>query len=381
MEPRQVALSSDASQVSLSSNAFTAVEGEVLIETAATSFLSSSSQARGLARDSVGCREQIYKSTPQMNTRCCRGQTSVRLVGRGGQGSRPPLPSNAGSIPPVPIRGVAGLEIRLSKRSVSTRIVGRGGIGSRPRELSAPAHMGLHPQSFPPATSLKKAAPQALYRPSGRGGVGSKPPAPKSLSHANEREKSFKILWKRERKKTGNASTYGAPSLTRTNTTSTMASLGAVEFLSTRGAQRLYQSTAVQDPDPVPKHVDSATRPTRRLPKFLRTLGAEGLSPGRGGISRFAETCSAGPIPDASGADKTLSQLASHEPMSSPHSTTHTAGPSEADDTKFESLSYDESADEHSELHIVMFRARLKAQSRQSRAAAFQSRAGPWTGL
>jgi hypothetical protein len=171
----------------------------------------------------------------------------VRLVGRGGQGSRPRLLDSGDSHPAAPTmhRGHT-LELLPVSGGDSTRIVGRGGIGSRPRELPALMCSRLPPLT-PPATTLNPSMTQPVfYRPGGRGGAGSKSRAAKSSSEAPETVRSSKFPWKGKGKATGNASTYGAPSLTHTDTMDTT-SASLVDFLPAHRARQAYQSTMAQD--------------------------------------------------------------------------------------------------------------------------------------
>ncbi|KAJ7686972.1 hypothetical protein B0H14DRAFT_3056452 [Mycena olivaceomarginata] len=150
----------------------------------------------------------------------------VRLVGRGGQGSRPRLLDSGDSHPAAPT-------------------MHRGGIGSRPRELPALTRSRLPPLT-PPATTLNPSMTQPVLPPGGRGGAGSKSRAAKSSSEAPETVRSSKFPWKGKGKATGNASTYGAPSLTRTDTMDTT-SASLVDFLPAHRARQAYQSTMAQD--------------------------------------------------------------------------------------------------------------------------------------
>ncbi|KAF7349830.1 hypothetical protein MVEN_01283500 [Mycena venus] len=222
-------------------------------------------------------------------------KSPVRLVGRGGQGSRPRVVSARDSAPAAPgINRSPPVEIGALSRGDSTRIVGRGGMGSRPRDLPAPARVTLAPRPPPTPTPTptplnQPAAAPMLYRPGGRGGAGSKPRMPKPPSEARETGKSSKFPWKGKGKEARNASTYGMPSLSRTDTVDSTES-GAIHFLPARRTERTYQTTVGQDPIPeaeIPSRgghsssssIDASVRRTPRLHKFLWTLGAEVMSP------------------------------------------------------------------------------------------------------
>ncbi|KAJ7761654.1 hypothetical protein B0H14DRAFT_2973075 [Mycena olivaceomarginata] len=156
----------------------------------------------------------------------------VRLVGRGGQGSRPRLLDSGDSHPAAP---TMHRDHTLELLPVSGG--GQHAHRSRPRELPALTRSRLPPLT-PPATTLNPSMTQPVfYRPGGRGGAGSKSRAAKSSSEAPETGKG---------KATGNASTYGAPSLTRTDTMDTT-SASLVDFLPAHRARQTYQSTMAQD--------------------------------------------------------------------------------------------------------------------------------------
>ncbi|KAJ6566664.1 hypothetical protein B0H19DRAFT_1232744 [Mycena capillaripes] len=342
--------------------ASTSTAAGMSIDTSATSFISSSNDAddiHGSSEANAGAAgpstapQQIKvpqsSKAPLHNLRASRSQTPmipvdtkgpVRVVGRGGQGSRPRVISEAvpALVAPQVHRPVA-LEINPISRSDSTRMVGRGGIGSRPRDLPAPARVVL-PSHSPTSTSFKQPAQQPmLYRPGGRGGAGSKPRAPKPPSSQPENKgkgKSAIFPWKGKGKDTGNVSTYGMPSLARTDTLDTMGS-GAIQFLpaQVRGGQRVYQSTATQDPilETPPTSgssaiVDSVARRTPRLQKLLRTLGAEVASPQpapevkamkalrRGSISGFSFGSSISDAADFSSTAKALRRRSIETPQS-----------------------------------------------------------------
>jgi hypothetical protein len=204
----------------------------------------------------------------------------VRVVGRGGQGSRPRLvgPEGTALTTPQPLRSPT-YEMGAPARLDNTRIVGRGGMGSRPRDLPAPA-----PVVVPLPKQTQAPAQVVVYRPGGRGGAGSKPRAPKPPSEVRDKGKgkSPPFAWKGKGKETGNASTYGAPSLTRTDTLDSMGNGSVIQFLPVRGPQRIYQSTVGQDPIPeVPfeggsgASVDIGARRTGRLHKLLRPRRTE----------------------------------------------------------------------------------------------------------
>ncbi|KAJ7816170.1 hypothetical protein B0H13DRAFT_2683541 [Mycena leptocephala] len=187
----------------------------------------------------------------------------VRVVGRGGQGSRPRLvgPEGTALTTPQPLRSPT-YEMGAPARLDNTRIVGRGGMGSRPRDLPAPAPVvvPLPKQTQAPAQWWCIAL---VVRDKGKG-------------------KSPPFAWKGKGKETGNASTYGAPSLTRTDTLDSMGNGSVIQFLPVRGPQRIYQSTVGQDPIPeVPfeggsgASVDIGARRTGRLHKLLRPRRTE----------------------------------------------------------------------------------------------------------
>ncbi|KAJ7458251.1 hypothetical protein FB451DRAFT_585886 [Mycena latifolia] len=218
----------------------------------------------------------------------------LRLVGRGGQGSRPRnLLVQTDGTPSVPRPHQSpSAEPSAPQRTDSTRIVGRGGIGSRPRGLLTPAPPEpIEPPSLPPSPiqSTKPAEQPILYRPGGRGGAGSRPRKAVPASEASAPSKSLKLPWKSKGKKTpvGSASTYGAPSLTRTDTVGTTTS--SIYFTPPRSlgrSQTLYPPLPDANARPeTPRSAHSSAssaetvdprqfRPAR-LHKLARTLGVE----------------------------------------------------------------------------------------------------------
>ncbi|KAK7050709.1 hypothetical protein R3P38DRAFT_3345177 [Favolaschia claudopus] len=268
------------------------------------------------------------RSTPNVSTTSSEGGT-IRLVGRGGRGSRARLPSTDGfnlHPPSVPAQILTPQSGSLS-RSESLRIVGRGGMGSRRRDLPLPLPII---RTTPPAAASPPSSPisptsamNMLYRPIGRGGAGSKSriqitqlekshhQSPDSRLHdgggGGAAGISSSAVWlfrnrkgKGKEKETHDASTYGMPTLTRTDTIDTMASgFQTLKFLPVQGAGRAYQITATQDNIPESAEfelqgssssefvVDSTGNPpsphSPRRGKLLRTLGADGALVGGGG--------------------------------------------------------------------------------------------------
>ncbi|KAJ6552590.1 hypothetical protein DFH09DRAFT_1167082, partial [Mycena vulgaris] len=204
---------------------------------------------------------------------------TLRLVGRGGQGSRPRnLGTVDGVLSAARINHDPSDDPRAPQRSDSTRIVGRGGIGSRPRGLVTPAPppepSGI--PSRPPLIQAKSAEQPVLYRPGGRGGAGSRPRKAIPASEANETSKPRLFSWKGKGKQIGNASTYGAPTLTRTDTVNTTAS--SIQFVAARspGTSRSQYPPIVCEASPSELTTGLVRqRAPSRLNKLARTLGVE----------------------------------------------------------------------------------------------------------
>ncbi|KAJ6538389.1 hypothetical protein B0H10DRAFT_2140955 [Mycena sp. CBHHK59/15] len=154
------------------------------------------------------------------------------------------------------------------------RVVGRGGQGSRPRALpvtpppvvqrALPPQTPLHPVPLPiPQVSQSP----VVYRPGGRGGAGSRPRKVKQPSEVKEKERKFP--WKGK----GKAKEDLSSALTRTDTIGTTAS--SIEFspVLARAHQR-----PVNDPfSEIP--ANKLLPPAPPLPassnKLARTLGAD----------------------------------------------------------------------------------------------------------
>ncbi|KAJ7620351.1 hypothetical protein FB45DRAFT_150035 [Roridomyces roridus] len=131
---------------------------------------------------------------------------SVRVVGRGGVGSRlRTLPStdSASTSTSLPVTSHA------RRVPEGTRIMGRGGAGARPRQLESTTSFEdpRHPVPSPPAivSTPTPAAPnpnqpplhsKVVYRPTGRGGAGSRQPEVKTPSDPSKPRKGVKSLWK-----------------------------------------------------------------------------------------------------------------------------------------------------------------------------------------
>ncbi|KAJ7806277.1 hypothetical protein B0H14DRAFT_2876145 [Mycena olivaceomarginata] len=143
--------------------------------------------------------------------------------------------------------------LTVHPRAGPVRLVGRGGQGSvygcwipgtatqQPRLCIAVILSSFF--RCPAATaraSLCFTAPAAVVE------QDQNPGQQKSSSEAPETVRSSKFPWKGKGKATGNASTYGAPSLTRTDTMDTT-SASLVDFLPAHRARQAYQSTMAQD--------------------------------------------------------------------------------------------------------------------------------------
>ncbi|KAJ7758956.1 hypothetical protein DFH07DRAFT_940180 [Mycena maculata] len=221
-----------------------------------------------------------------------QGPTPLRLVGRGGIGSRPrPVVAAVDNPPPTPIHPDPANELNPTRRADSTRIVGRGGTGSRPRQLSSPVvapERSDPPKSLPPIPPQPRPDQPVLYRPGGRGGAGSRPRKIKPASEANEKVKSAKFPWKGKGKEMdlGNSPAYLEPQgLTRTDTTLTEAS--SIQFALPRpvpSAQRVNHLLDASDYLPTYPPIPStsgadwkqpAQQRATRFNKLARTLGVE----------------------------------------------------------------------------------------------------------
>ncbi|KAJ7474186.1 hypothetical protein FB451DRAFT_1174701 [Mycena latifolia] len=223
---------------------------------------------------------------------------TARLVGRGGQGSRPrDVSVITDDVKPTPLAiGQPETGVSAIKRSDPTRIVGRGGIGSRPRGLSAPppapARVEIPPPMLPPPAAVPKQAPTqpVLYRPGGRGSAGLRPRQAKPVTEATDKGKSS---WKGKGKQIADASTSAPPSLTVDSTASSI-------FLpptSAPGVHPVYpsnmggraQTTTISSHGSTPRVStdESRQRGATRLNKLIRRLGvsaAVAAEPPRGFI-------------------------------------------------------------------------------------------------
>ncbi|KAJ7685877.1 hypothetical protein B0H17DRAFT_1073097 [Mycena rosella] len=198
-------------------------------------------------------------SRKESSTSVSGSTTGVRVVGRGGQGSRPRAVPADSSLPsalpaPLPARNVrmtSTLTGGNGDQPSATRIVGRGGVGSRPRGLSAVDSMEPAPRMVeapPPPVPKRPAAliqetppPPVVYRPGGRGGAGSRPRKvkPKAETGSAGNSKDFKFPWKGK----GRAEPF-ANALTRTDTRDSTAS--SINFASP--AARQHQKPINPDP-------------------------------------------------------------------------------------------------------------------------------------
>ncbi|KAJ6608895.1 hypothetical protein B0H10DRAFT_2066182 [Mycena sp. CBHHK59/15] len=234
----------------------------------------------------------------------------LRVVGRGGQGSRPrPIPVHAEKsnhdaphpVHPPPhyhytLRSQSAIP-EIDEKKPAARVVGRGGEGSRPRGLAAPAAPPLpvqRPEPPPPppsANALIQQTPQApvLYRPGGRGGAGSRPRRVKPQSDAKDKPpKELKLPWKGKGKEKADPSALTVSALTRTDTIQSTAS--SIQFAA--AAVRPHQKpdypsniadTSVSSHSPSHSSVSSLEmfgsrnvhQQSNRINKVARTLGAE----------------------------------------------------------------------------------------------------------
>ncbi|KAJ7142699.1 hypothetical protein C8R44DRAFT_194365 [Mycena epipterygia] len=158
----------------------------------------------------------------------------VRLLGRGGQGSRPRKLRTVEDLAPV-LHHDPLAEFNAAQKSDAARIVGRGGMGSRPRGLSTQAveRVALpQPPPQPPAPPVP-----VSYRPAGRGGAGSRPRVAKPASEINPADKSPMWLWKGNGKGKGrdlgssSGLTRGDPTAVDTIAIASSPAVGAVQHL------------------------------------------------------------------------------------------------------------------------------------------------------
>ncbi|KAF8871578.1 hypothetical protein BD779DRAFT_457854 [Infundibulicybe gibba] len=138
---------------------------------AQTSFPGHSTDMGGMAK-----HEKATTSNGPGNT------SNIRVLGRGGQGSKPRRIQSPSAVdrvsPPAPIsptspkRPQSPLSSEIKRQDVKPiiRVVGRGGSGSKPRGVEPPSIAELH--SISKARSLDE--PRTI-RVSGRGGAGSRP--------------------------------------------------------------------------------------------------------------------------------------------------------------------------------------------------------------
>ncbi|KAJ7764233.1 hypothetical protein B0H16DRAFT_1526421 [Mycena metata] len=232
------------------------------------------------------------------NTRKESSGTAVRVVGRGGQGSRlrtlpagpnPPAPT-APPIMPLPARDLRAPS--ASTAVVPTRIVGRGGVGSRPRGLLVSETPGIQFMTPPPsAPQFHSRAPAALiqdvptapvlYRPGGRGGAGSRPRKVKPQVEKVKEDKDFRFPWKAKGKGKVESPAITMYPLSRTDTHAS--DVSAIAFAPP--ATRLHQRSINPDP-PTPGASTSgqaveegvaARQATIRMnnSKLTRTLGTD----------------------------------------------------------------------------------------------------------
>lgn len=251
-----------------------------------------SGSATGAAREAPGTKTH---GTTHARSESTDTPGLVRLVGRGGQGSRPRnlRIDTESSVPRVfnPSSAEAGLSALQCADSARTRIVGRGGIGSRPRprELFIPATLPERCQTAGLTSPVSSIAtqptspngPPALYRPAGRGGAGSRPRKPMSASEESTfNARSPLKLWKGKGKAKeappGSPSTYGAATLTRTDTVGTNVSSIYFTPARTLGAPRpQYPALAGVSDNPAGSAPPSRQFQPAGLRKLARTLGAE----------------------------------------------------------------------------------------------------------
>ncbi|KAJ7091022.1 hypothetical protein C8R44DRAFT_817644 [Mycena epipterygia] len=261
----------------------------------------------------------------------------VRVVGRGGQGSRPralPAHPNGNAVPPPtkPPLLPSQTEPRRTAptSSPANRIVGRGGVGSRPRGLALDPTPPLQRPDVPtpplpapprPVALIQEAPrPALVYRPSGRGGAGSRPrkvkvKPPREQNGGPSAGMDFKFPWKGKGKARADAhadilditANANANPLTRTDTTDSVGSASMIMF----APPSIHSRQRVVSPDldafdytggqtDTPPHSPTASLysmqsamttssdgrhqaqvvEARRMDKLARTLGAEVAFPG-----------------------------------------------------------------------------------------------------
>ncbi|KAJ6549573.1 hypothetical protein DFH09DRAFT_1169048 [Mycena vulgaris] len=218
--------------------------------------------------------------------------TGVRVVGRGGQGSRlRALPTDPDAPPSfvAPPLALPARDLRRGAPSTGPRIVGRGGVGSRPRGLSessqsAPRPIEMSAPPPPPPLPTRAAAltqetpkPHVVYRPGGRGGAGSRPRKVKPQAENPSKEKEFKFPWHGKGKARAELT---AKALTRTDTRDSTVS--SIQFIpaSTRAHQKPISTAPGPSRRPSTpsrfsfQSTSSDERKARRQSKLARTLGA-----------------------------------------------------------------------------------------------------------
>ncbi|KAJ7018922.1 hypothetical protein C8F04DRAFT_1404607 [Mycena alexandri] len=229
----------------------------------------------------------------------------VRVVGRGGQGSRPrALPADndtpalsAPPIMPLPARDFRGASVASGSTAVvPTRILGRGGVGSRPRGLLASETPAIQFMTPPPPTPqfprqrpvpLIQEIPETpvLYRPGGRGGAGSRPRKAKPRAEKVKEDKDFRFPWKgkgKEGKGKGKAESPAIAMHPLSRTDTQASDLSAIAFAPP--ATRLHQKPINPDP-PTPMTStsgqavevgsDERQQTIRMNSKLARTLGTD----------------------------------------------------------------------------------------------------------
>ncbi|KAF7288590.1 hypothetical protein MIND_01425600 [Mycena indigotica] len=220
----------------------------------------------------------------------------VRVVGRGGHGSR------ARNLSIGNLAGAAGMAsnpaLRMTRPKTSDgsvpvaggsiRVVGRGGMGSRRRDARDATPISPMPIAAAAASTVtpQPAETPVFFRPTGRGGAGSRARS-NSKAKPNSTPNSPPVAFARLLKLKGKGkakpppspsrgvATYGAPSFSSTGTIGTLARTesiapslfdassmySAIEFAAAEGAvvpgnrvavRRRYQNTAGQDPDSDP---------------------------------------------------------------------------------------------------------------------------------
>ncbi|KAJ7616007.1 hypothetical protein FB45DRAFT_1106943 [Roridomyces roridus] len=172
-------------------------------------FLSRTSSSGGGSSSQHRSNDSISSSAP----------ASVRVVGRGGVGSRPrALPSSSSSLPtvvssPTPPRRVVDPS---HVDTGSTRIMGRGGAGARPRLLeskstgdlgAAAATRRVAPTPVPPLPTTSAQQP-VKFRTTGRGGAGSRQPKAKPVMDGATKPMGIKSLWKGKAREEPEARTH-----------------------------------------------------------------------------------------------------------------------------------------------------------------------------